>query len=71
MTRFREEIYASSWYKALVKAKVQGSNHTVSAKKPVESPDPRQQEWRALRQEYFAKKSKEARNPRPKELLDG
>ena len=71
MTRFREEVYASKWYQALVKAKVQRTDHTISSEIPLQSTFTGDPFWRASRSEYFAKKAKKARPKGQKEFLDG
>ena len=55
MTRFREEVYATSWYKAAL----QRANHESHPETTTEAPQ-RAAEQRALRSEYFKKKQKAA-----------
>jgi len=67
MTRFREEVYATAWFKAAV----QRANHESVAEPPTELAK-LAAEQRALRSEYFKKKQKTSARPRgtQKRLLD-
>ena len=69
MTRFREEVYASRQHRATVR--LQRADHSDSPRALEERGDPDSAERRALRSEYFKKKTKRAAQRASQERLDG
>jgi len=71
MTRFREEVYASSWGRA--KDKVQRAGNSGNSGLEAARASARCEERRTLRSEYFKKKAKGRTAPKTavRRLLDG
>ena len=61
MTRFREEVYASPWYRKAVR--VQRANHPLNPQSGEGSAMAVERARRTLRSEYFKKKAQKAYNP--------